>query len=170
MRFLKALTAGGLLVVGLALASMTVFAASATSSTTLSFTVPATISMTGLAASYSGTAPPGATTTIGTGPITIATNDPLGWNLTLSGTQFNGPGSLAASIDTASASPCPVVGTPGAGNQCTTFAMSSTAQTLVVTNGTANNVTFSVNHAITVPAAQPPGVYTNTTTYIATGN
>jgi hypothetical protein len=169
--FLKAIVGVSILGGALVVTAGVALAASASQSTTLSLTIPSTITLSGLAADYSGTGPAGSATNIDTGPLTVTTNSGNGYHLALqaSGPNFVGAGAngyvFAISNDMLSIVSCP------AGDACSSAALSdlSAVQLLNRTTSTAGDV-FTVRHAISPPANQPPDTYSVSVTYTATTN
>lgn len=166
-RTIKSFFGAGLLVAGiLAVGLVSVAAQSSSQGTTLNLTVQSTISMTGLAASYSAPAPAGVVTFVNTGPITVATNDPLGYSLLISASSANfssGPNSFALN-DTIQI--CDVnVQNCVAGPQ-----ISTTPQVVFSTAAATGGDVHDVTHGIMVPDTAPGGVYSDSFTYTATAN
>jgi hypothetical protein len=159
-----ALVAAGALFIGLT----SVLADTSSQSTTITLSVPASISMTGLAPTYSKVAPSGVTTRIDN-QMTVNTNDPLGYSLsvTYSSSTFNGGSghSFAASNDMVSK--C-----DGTGTFCGTgTAGGNTTPVVLFTTSSANAADqFVIAHSIAVPASQAPDSYSIGITYTATAN
>jgi hypothetical protein len=170
MRFLKTILATTFAVTALAIGAVAVSAAESSQNTTLTFTIPTFITMTGLATSYSGTGPAGSQSTIATGPLTITTNNPTGYTLKLGAASavFQGAGSVnnhfPVGDDMLSASPCP------AGAVCSSAPLSDVSQTTVVHTTAASSDTFAVNHGITPPATQTADSYSVSVNYDALTN
>jgi len=167
MRFLKTILGASLVGIGLLVASMTAFAA--TSTTTLSLTIPTSITLSGVAASYSGTGPAGVATVITNGPLTIQTNSSLGYTFTVTpSTNVFTAGTLTFPVqqDVVSTT-CPTGATCSAAG-----GLVPTGQQLVKTS-TATSATgdaITVTHTITPPAGQAPGTYSVGLSYVATAN
>jgi hypothetical protein len=151
VRFLKTIVVSGLVAAGLAVASISAFGAT---SQTASFavTVPTTLSITGLAASYSASGAAGTTVTMLAGPLTITTNSSV-FAGTGTGTGSN---SIALSADTLSVSgTCPAAAT------CSSAALGATGVTVFSRPaGAVQTDTFSVLNSVAIPATQAPDVYT----------
>src|SRR5207244_3636868 len=95
MKAIRLLVGASILAAGLAIGGTQAFAASASASTQLSFNVPVTISLSGIQASYSGQGPAGATTPVDFTNVSVATNNPTGYTLSVASTSnvFQGSGS-----------------------------------------------------------------------------
>ena len=162
----------GLMMAGiLAIGVVSVLAASSGQSTTLNVTVPTSISLTGLAASYSLTAPAGINTSVVTGPITISTNNSTGYTLKVAAGAANFVGTInPANVMPASADAvayCP--STDGTG--CTPSQPLTTGGiTVHSTTAPTTGDIFTVSHVFVVPGDQPADTYTGTVTYTATSN
>jgi hypothetical protein len=166
-RALKHVLSGGLVLVGvLVVGGSAVLADSSSQSTTLNLSVPPSISLTGLATSYSAVAPAGVTTRIDN-QMTVNTNDPAGYTLSLafgSATFVGSPGhSFAASRDMVSK--CDSTGTfCGVGT-----AGGGTFDVFTTTSANPSDQ-FVIAHSIAVPASQAPDSYSIGLTYTATAN
>ncbi len=169
MRFIKSVIGVGLLMAGaLFMGVSAVLADTSSQSTTITLSVPASISMTGLATSYSKVAPSGVTTRVDN-QMTVNTNDPLGFSLSLTygSANFNGGAghSFAASNDMVSV--CDATGTfCGTG-----IAGGNTSPVTLFTTSSANaSDQFVIAHSIAVPASQAPDSYSIGITYTASAN
>jgi hypothetical protein len=160
-----ALVAAGALFIGVSAAS----AATTSSSTTLTANVPSTLSLSGLAASYSAVAPSGLMTPICTGPLTVTTNNPGGYTLTLTWANANfvsGANSfsirkdMSTRADTSCANP---------GTLADNFGIANNPVPIFSTVAPGSD-TFDIVHQITVPAGQPAGAYAVNVTYTVTDN
>lgn len=157
----------GILVVGLATVSAQ---ASSSSSTTLNLSVGSTVSMTGLAATYNVTAPAGVVTNVDTGPMTIATNDSLGYTLLISATGANFVG-LTPSNTIPITDDALWVCFGASFGSCGPGGTASTTPTAVfgTTAASAGDI-IGIRHAISVPATQPADTYSDSFTYTAQAN
>jgi len=169
-RVLKSVLGAGFVALGVLLFGLaSVSAGSSQENTTLTLTVGSSISMTGLAATYSATAPAGATTEIDTGPVTIATNNATGYNLALVAAAANFVGSNPAHtmpVGDDSISACSSTFT-----SCGTAVALSTGLNVIKTTAaaTAGDV-VGVKNMVAVPGAQIADTYTLGVSYIATTN
>ena len=144
-------------------------AGSASQGTQIDVTVPSSISMTGLAASYSITIPSGTTGVLNTGLVTIITNNGNGYTLKVaaSGQNFVGANPvdmLDISFDTLAA--CDASFTT-----CVSVGALTTAGTTVKTTSvpTAGDV-IGVRQSINVPGSVSADTYAVTETFTATAN
>lgn len=128
--------------------------------TAVNVTVPSTISMTGLAATYAVNIPAG---TVGNvdAALTITTNNASGYKLTV--TAVDASFIAATDIMPLTVDALSIGGTP--------LGVIALAGTAVRTTAapTAGDV-FTVRQAISVPAAQTSGVYTLNETFVAVAN
>jgi hypothetical protein len=160
--------AGALLVGGVSSA----FAAQSSQSTTLSLTVPITLSLSGLAATYSATSPAGVTVHLVAGPMTVTTNNGLGYNMIAKANTatFAGTGGNLSSIPVGNDS-LVVVACP-TGDTCPVAAPLSNLSPISLLNRTTstNGDTFSVDNAIAIPGALPADTYSILVTFTAQSN
>ncbi|MFI5284132.1 MAG: hypothetical protein ACHQ0J_13530 [Candidatus Dormibacterales bacterium] len=149
----------GLVVAAFAVASISASASSTSSSTNLNVSVPSTITMTGIAASYTASIPAGTTFDEMVGPAVITTNNATGYSLTVAsnGDFVAGSHSFPAANDQVSAGG----GTPGS---------LSTTPFLIAQSGAAGTDTLPLHNSITVPPTQPGATYTLVETYVASTN
>lgn len=152
-------------VVGAVVAS----ADSSSQGTQLNVTVPSSISMTGLAATYAATIPAGTSANIDTGPVTIATNANGGYTLKVAAAVQNFQGAnpadqLDISFDTLSACNASFASCVGAG------ALTTAGTTVKVTSAPTAGDVIGVRQSINVPSSVPADVYTLSETYTATAN
>jgi len=165
MRTIKSVIGVGLVVAAALFMGVTAAVASTSSTTTLTANVPSTLSLSGLAASYSAIAPSGVTTPICTGPLTGTTNSANGYTLTLSwnNANFISPGGQSFSItedmatraDTSCNNPGALANNHGNAN----------TPTPIFDTTTPGVDQFDIVHFISVPAAQPAGAYAVGVTY-----
>jgi hypothetical protein len=150
----------GLVVAAFAVASMSVSAASTSSSTNLSLNVPSTITMTGIAASYSASIPAGTSFDVVEGPAVIMTNNPTGYSLTVQadGAFTAGSNSISSTIDSVSAGSGAPVGLRAA-----------SARQIALTSAPSTD-TWTLHNLISVPGTAVPATYTLVETYVATTN
>jgi len=167
MRFVRPIIGAAFAAGALALGIVGASAASTSSTTTLSLTVPTTITMSGLNASYSATIPAGTSAAITTGPLSIATNNTAGFTLNVKAgsTAFLGASaSFPNNADHLSLDACPVSAACAGGD------FNNTQGTDLVNTHNAAAVTVSVIHTITVTPTQAGDIYVNTAIYTATAN
>lgn len=171
IQLLKAIIGAGLVVGGLAAASVSALATTTTQQTgNLTLTLPVTMTFTGLAgqtATATGAAGTTAFFTNLTG-ASASTNSSTGLSISQQSAPGNawtsGTNSIPASADSVG-----LVGACPTGATCTggTLANNGTPAVLIST-AAAGTVTFSVTNALAVPAAAAPGTYTNQIIFTAT--
>ena len=168
----KTILGTALLGLGVALSAAPALATSVPQSTTISLTVPATLTCSGLAATSSGTSPAGVVAHITSGFVGCVTNNSAGYSISAQAGTANftpsvGTGVLAASADSISiVAPCPAGGTCAAAQ-----ALSSTTaiQIFSRSNPAASpGDQLNVDNAITIPAGLAAATYSLTVTYTGT--
>jgi len=152
----------GALGVGGVMATSPAFAASSSAPTTLSLTIPVALSMSGLAASYNNpSAVAGTTAHIVAGPVTVTTNNALGYKVIAqaSTATFVGTGSNLQTIPVANDSVV-VVACP-TGDTCAAAAPLASATNIQILNRTTatNGDVWSVDNAIAIPGSLTPDTY-----------
>jgi hypothetical protein len=166
MRTIKSIVGVGLVVAAALFMGVSAVLASTSSTTTLTANVPSTLSLSGLATSYSVSAPAGVMTSLCTGPLTVTTNGANGYTLSLTWTSanFTAPGGLTFPVSADRATRADTsCNNPGA-------LQTGVANTPVaIFDTTAPGVdSFDIVHQITVPAAQAGGAYAINVTYTVT--
>jgi hypothetical protein len=161
---LAALFATGALAIG------ATSALAGTQATVMSFSIPVTITYTGLAATYNGgTQAAGSTFAFpDQGPQTLSTNGTLGAHITVVAAAANFVGVTPANTipianDTISVVACP------SGATCSSFPLMVSGQTLLNTT-VAGTWSFSSHQSLVVPAAQLPDSYSLTINFVANAN
>lgn len=170
-RILKRVFGVGLVIVGiLAVGVSSALAASSSQSTTLNLTVPTSISLTGLAASYSSAAPAGVTTNLDTGPVTVITNNTTGYTLKVAAGAANFVGVNPANvipIGDDMVSTCDGTFSSCAGGPP---ALTTTGTTVKTTSGPTSGDVIGIRHGIAVPGSSAADTYSLSVTYTATAN
>jgi hypothetical protein len=174
MTIIKSLLGALLLVAGvLIVGAGSALAAPATATTQVSLTIPSTISMSGLAAAYNNpNGAAGVANDVRTGPLTINTNNPTGYNLVLTaaGANFTGlrPGNtFGIGADSVSVWDAAFTAINGPA-----FALSTTGSTIMNTTvaTAAGGDTFGVKHIVAPAANTIPDTYSVNVTYTASVN
>jgi hypothetical protein len=169
MKAIRLLIGTAILATGLAVGATQAFAASA--STQLSFTIPVTLSMSGFQASYAGQGPAGSTTPVDMTGISVSTNNPTGYSLTVASTtaSFQGSGTHSFASTNDDVHIIQDAGCPS-GDTCLAGAALSTGATPILTRSTATTGagdSFGIRNQITPPASSAPDTYSITEQFVA---
>jgi len=172
MKTIRLLLASIFAVAALAIGGTAALAQTSTQSTTVTLSVPTSITLSGLAATYSQSLVAGSATSLFMGtaaaPLTVNTNDALGYHLTIAAgaANFVGSGTNVIPVGDDQVLFC----TNPAGSGCGGAVLLSTTAQQIRNTSASGSDNFALLNSITIPATQAADTYTGSVSLVATAN